>query len=427
MKKSEHTPENEKAAKEIMTDFFISYVNKPENLSDWEWLKNKLCEHLADKPPSEIENFCEELFQTQSRIDELTADICSAEKSEYRAEIWMYQKLLTEFAEDDEEYFQNLCCNDRILTEINEWLVHIADELKRINFEKNRMSYDDDDLDEFENDFFRQEYFFPVKNLKKSSRKKILTKESIGNSLNKSIFNQFQRTAKTDLGHIDLRGRDFDEIAVRIGKNAALNGVGGIAVTTMLTIVMQGGFRRAGVKEIINLLLKTGASQSLRTVTSGALKVIAEKGTIPILTKSTPLVVIAALAGIAIESSKIIWKYERGQIGIMEAMDRIGRISTSVIFAVGFGSVGGVIGVAAFSLIPVAGPLIGGIIGSLIGELSGNLLGGKLGNFSYSKAKKLISVVSNAIKVDAQFLKVEPSFSTVLTPTKLKRKNLLSR
>ena len=281
------------------------------------------------------------------------------------------------------------------------------------------MSYDDEDLEFFDEDFGG--IIFPRgTNEKNSSRKKFLTKESMGNSLNKSIFNQFQRTAKTDLGHVDLRGRDFDEIAMGIGRNAALNGVGGIAVTTVLTVVMQGGLRQARLKDLMSLLMKTGASQSLRTAASGALKVIAEKGTIPILTRTTPVIVIAALAGIAIESSKIIWQCRRGEIGVMEAMDKIGRISTSIIFAVGFGAAGAMVGVAAFSVIPFAGPVVSGIVGSLIGEMSGNLISAKVGNFSYDKAKEIVSVVGNFIKEDIRML--EETNSSVPNKNKVKRK-----
>lgn len=423
MNNPENISSNEKYAKEVMTDFFISYLEKNSNTSDEDWLKNKISEHLPEMPKNEVENFCDELFFCLKDFDETTEDILSNHNSNYRSEIWMYKKLLKNFSEENEEHFQNLCCKNEILFDINNWLAEVSDDLKKIKFERDKLHYDDEDFEEFDNDFWSYRNF--SSGTENISRKKFLTKESVGNSLNKSIFNQFQRTAKTDLGHVDLHGRDFDDIAMKIGKNAALNGVGGIAVTTVLTVVMQGGFRRASLKEVMNLLIKTGAAQSLRTVTSGALKVIAEKGAVPILTRTTPVIVIAALAGIAVESSKVVWQYEKGQIGILEAMDRIGRVSTSIIFAVGFGSVGGILGVAAFSVVPVAGPLIGGIIGSLIGELSGNLLGGKFGNFSYNSAKKIVNVVGNVIKEDIKLVENVNPVSLKKNKIKLKQKNLL--
>ena len=79
-------------------------------------------------------------------------------------------------------------------------------------------------------------------------------------------------------------------------------------------------------------------------------------------------------------------------------------MTTAAIFSVGFATAGRLAGIAAFSVIPVAGPVVGGIVGSLLGELTGSLVGGKVGDLPYTKAKQIFTVFSDIVKVDQKII-----------------------
>ena len=285
------------------------------------------------------------------------------------------------------------------------WLAEILDYLNKINFDdEEKFFYEEEDFEDFSYD--DKKISSAKKSANKIKDKKFLTKEAVGNNLHKALANQVQRTLRTDLGHLNLKSHDIDDLAMSLGKNAALNGVGGMAVTTLLTVIMQSGFKSKGKAEIIKLLMQSGTTQGIKTATAGALKVVAEKGLLPVLNRTTPLIVIATLSVIMIESFKIIIQREKGKINSLEAADKIGRVTTAAIFSVGFATAGRVAGIAVFSLIPLAGPVVGGIVGSLIGELTGSIIGGKIGDFSYTKAKNLFAVFNDVVKLDTKAIAI---------------------
>ena len=391
---------NEVTAKKIMTDFLISYIDKPKKFDDRAWLTEKISEHLPSFSRPKIEIVVEDIFKNSATQNFFLEDVYKSAEHECTPEIWMYKKILIASASSDENFLQELFEKNKILQDINLWLLETLDDLKKINFDaEGQIFFDEDRFEEISGD--RKNFNQPSKSKKNfKSDKNFLTKEAVGNNLNKALLNQFQRSLKTDLGHLNLKTHDLDDLAMSFGKNAALNGVGGIAVTTMLAVIMQSGLKSKSRTEILKILMQAGSAQGIKTATAGALKVVAEKNLLPILSRTTPLIVIATLAGIVIESFKIIMQREKGKLTSLEAADKIGRVTTAAIFSVGFATAGRIAGLAAFSVIPVAGPVVGGIVGSLIGEIAGSLIGGKVGDFSYTKAKNIVSVLTDFMKLD---------------------------
>ena len=119
MSSLENTPLNEKFAKEVMTDFFVSCLEKSPDISEKDWLKNQISKYLTDTPRKEIENFSEELFRTLKNFDDLAEDICNPHNGAYRPEIWMYRKLLQTCSEKNMEHLKNLCDLDELLSDVN--------------------------------------------------------------------------------------------------------------------------------------------------------------------------------------------------------------------------------------------------------------------------------------------------------------------
>lgn len=185
------------------------------------------------------------------------------------------------------------------------------------------------------------------------------------------------------------------DLAKHIGKNASLAGMQAAVITTGFNLaakVLSG--EKIDADETIELALTTGADAGVKAATAGALKVGAEKGVISVLPKGTPISVIANIACLGIENIKILGKVANGELTMTQALDKMGRTSTSMVYGMGWGATGGVLGATALSWIPVVGPVVGGLIGGMVGYMAGS----KVGDSIYSGLSKVGSVAKSAAK-----------------------------
>lgn len=185
------------------------------------------------------------------------------------------------------------------------------------------------------------------------------------------------------------------ELAINIGKQAAVAGMAGAAMGAgfhLAAKVFQGEEIKAS--EVVEVALKTGATTGITCAAAGALKVGVEKGMVPVLAKGTPIGVLTTIVSIGIENAKIMKKFVDGEIGGIKAIDLMARTTTAVAGGIAAAAEGAAIGAAALSFIPIAGTLVGGIIGGTIGYMAGS----KVGNAIYSGVKKIAGVAKTAVK-----------------------------
>lgn len=185
------------------------------------------------------------------------------------------------------------------------------------------------------------------------------------------------------------------ELAINIGKQAAVAGMAGAAMGAgfhLAAKVFQGEEIKAS--EVVEVALKTGATTGITCAAAGALKVGVEKGLVPVLAKGTPIGVLTTIVSIGIENVKIMKKFVDGEIGGIKAIDLMARTTTAVVGGIAAAAEGAAIGAAALSFIPIAGTLVGGIIGGTIGYMAGS----KVGNAIYSGVKKIAGVAKTAVK-----------------------------
>lgn len=359
------------SADEILQEFLLSYLSRDEKISEKQWLAEKLSEFMPKTSAKEIEKFTEKILDGVKQTNGFIIDAQTSAALSYNPETWFYKKLMENFS--DGNFFDLICEKDQMLSDINQWLISSGRQFQNL-----------------ENDDFLTNSSSKITEEKEAStiqtpqRNSIVTKDSLRQNLVKSMLVQYQKTMRTDLGHITA-GRDFNDVAFNLSRNAALNGVGGIALTTGLSLILRGSINSMERREILKFLVTSGTNTGLRSAVAGALKVGAERGMLPIITRATPAAILTGLATLGIENSKIAYNYARGELNGWQAIDNAGRISTSTIYALGFGVKGAAIGAASFAVIPLAGPFIGGLIGGVVG----NILGEKLGNFSYERAKSL--------------------------------------
>lgn len=185
------------------------------------------------------------------------------------------------------------------------------------------------------------------------------------------------------------------ELALNIGKNAGLVGVQSALITTGFDLVSKAVKGEViDSDETIELALKTGADSGLKAVVSGTLKVGVEKEIINIIPKGTPAGVIANIACLGIENAKILSKVATNELSMSQALEQMGRTSTSMVYGLGWGATGMEIGAGLFSCIPVVGTVVGGIVGGMVGYMAGS----EFGNEVYSGVKKVKNVATSTAR-----------------------------
>lgn len=185
------------------------------------------------------------------------------------------------------------------------------------------------------------------------------------------------------------------DLALQIGKNAGLAGVQAAAITTGFSLAAQ-VIAGEGVDadETIEQALKTGADAGVKAAATGALIVASEKEIIRLIPVGTPVASIANIVCVSIENIKILSKLATGELTMAQALDQMGRTSVSMMYSLGWGATGMLIGATALSVVPVVGPVVGGLIGGLIGGMAGS----KFGETVYDGIKSVGKGVVNVVK-----------------------------
>lgn len=187
------------------------------------------------------------------------------------------------------------------------------------------------------------------------------------------------------------------ELALNIGKQAAFAGVAGAALGTGVYLAEKAWRgEKITADEVIDVALTTGADAGVKAAAAGALTVAVRRGFISIIPKGTPAGMLANIAAVGIENAKIAGKYFAGEISGKEALDRMGRTSTAMMYGLNYAATGWAIGSAVGSLLPL--PIVGSVIGGFIGSTVGYIAGSKIGNAMYSGAKKLVSGAKKVVK-----------------------------
>lgn len=194
---------------------------------------------------------------------------------------------------------------------------------------------------------------------------------------------------KEDWNHFKTK-----ELTVSIAKNAGIAGIQAAVITTGLDMARRAiSGEEFDADETIELALRTGTDAGIKAAATGAVKVGIEKGIISAIPKGTPVGVIANIVCVGIENVKILGKVASGELTMTQALDRMGRITTTIVYGLGWGATSSLIGAAALAWIPVVGPVIGGFVGGMVGYMAGS----KFGEVVYNTGKKIASTAKKAV------------------------------
>lgn len=206
---------------------------------------------------------------------------------------------------------------------------------------------------------------------------------------------QLETQEKGVLPSNDWNTYNTKELALNISKNAGMVGLQSALIFTGFDLVaktVKG--EHINESETIELALRTGVDSGIKAAMAGAIKVGSEKGIITIIPKGTPVGIITNIACMGIENAKTLAKVASGELTTSQALDQMGRTSTAMVYGLGWGATGVVMGAAAFAWIPIVGAVVGGIAGGMVGYMAGS----QFGNAIYSGLKEVGSAVRSAAK-----------------------------
>ncbi|MBS5399683.1 MAG: hypothetical protein KHY08_11360 [Lachnospiraceae bacterium] len=221
---------------------------------------------------------------------------------------------------------------------------------------------------------------------------KPLTKDEV-----KKLQIEAQETGK--IPRTDWNIYNTRELALNLGKQAGMAGVQAALVTTGIDLAARAlqGEEIEG-SEVVATAIKAGADTGVKAAAGGALTVASQKGVLSVLPPGTPAGTIAKIACVGIENVKIMWKVAKGELTLSEAMEHMGRTTTSMVAGMSCAGVGAGIGAAALSFIPVIGPIAGGLIGGIAGYAAGSKVGETVFNGAKKIARKGKELVGRAVE-----------------------------
>ncbi len=392
---------------EFLEDIFRQYVEKDSSVTDEEFLKKMFADKLPKMPEKKIDAMCQEIFDTNRDIENFLESVKNSPGYDNATQNWFCEKIKSSINTGDYEFIQMLCLQNEILDMINHNAVQFSNDFKKIGLVQ---SPDGKDFLSSEEILFKKNS--SEKNITPASTN--IHKVAFDTGIKKSLMTQYKRIMNLDFSTISVRA-DISTVATNLSRNAAMTGVCGMALTTGISLLLKSNAMKQNFSKF---LIKTGATDSLRVIVTGALKVGAERRILPLLTRTTPMLTLTAVALIAVESSKTMIQYVNGEIKCLEALNQVSKVSTSAICSVIFGIQGALFGAAAIAAVPVASPLVGAFIGEFIGTMAGY----EIGRISYTNLKTLLMNAQNILTANYGILDVITNEAIMLTN---KRKKLV--
>lgn len=209
--------------------------------------------------------------------------------------------------------------------------------------------------------------------------------------LDKETVKQLQKEAQEKglLPEDNWNSYNTRELAVQLGKNAAVAGLQGAVIGTGFHLASKlfSGEEIDG-DEVLQTALTTGADAGVKSAAAGALTV-AGRGSGPLsklIPAGTAVGTIANIACVAVENIKVLGKVATGELTMAEGLDRMGQTSTAMYCGIACAPGVAAFGAAVLSWIPLIGPVVGGLLGGILGYTAGS----EFGETVFNGAKKAV-------------------------------------
>ena len=388
-------------------EFFDEYAAKPDSMTDEDFLRQMLARRLPKVSEDKIDDMCQEILDSNRDMKNFLDEAKKSLAYENATQNWFCEKIKDTLDAGDYALIQRLCIQSEILDAINISSLQISNDLHMID---EGHYHDKTNLPPADGMLSKE----PSTEKKAALTTTNVHQAAFDTGVKRSILTQYKKMMHLDFANLSIK-TDVSSIATNLSRNAALTGICGMALTTGLTVL----FKSSAVKQnFARLIVKTGTTDSLRVLVTGALKVGAERRILPLLTRTTPMIALTAVALIAVESSKTMIQYVNGEIKCLEALNQVSKVSTSAICAVAFGIQGALIGAATFAAVPIVAPAVGAFMGELIGTMAGY----EVGRISHENLKTLLMNAKNLLTAEFGILDMLTNETLTLTN---KRKKMI--
>lgn len=391
---------NYKKIGELLENVFKEYAAKENSMTDEEFLRQMFARHLPKISEEKIDEMCQEILESNRNMENFLEEAKKSPAYENATQNWFCEKIKDSLGGGDYALIQRLCMENEILDAINSNSIQISNDFDKFA-EASMNKKDSSSVGEI----ISQESHTEKKAASTSAAN--VHQAAFDTGVKKSIMTQYKKMMQLDFANLGVR-TDISTVAASLSRNAALTGICGMSLTVGLSVL----FKSSAVKQnFARFILKTGTTDSLRVLVTGALKVGAERRILPLLTRATPMIALTAVALIAVESSKTIIQYVNGEIKCLEALNQVSKVSTSAICAVAFGIQGALVGAATFAAVPIAAPTVGAFMGELVGTMAGY----EVGRVSHANLKTFLINAKNILSADYGILEMLTNETLTLT------------
>jgi hypothetical protein len=193
------------------------------------------------------------------------------------------------------------------------------------------------------------------------------------------------------------------EIAKRIGKQALIGaglvaGFHGVRVFGRRVWNNLLGKKNpplsADLQDFFQSSVKSSAHVGIQVAVSGAIVVSARNGWLGAVLKNSPAGRLASMAYLGMENAKVLFKLAKGELTGMEAVDAMGKTTTSLAISMAAAGAGMVQGAALGVVFGPVGVFVGGLVGGIVGGMAGS----KIGEHIYEGGKKIVKTAVDVVR-----------------------------
>lgn len=153
----------------------------------------------------------------------------------------------------------------------------------------------------------------------------------------------------------------------------------------------------ADLQDFFESSLKSSAHVGVQVAVSGAIVVSARNGWLGAVLKNSPAGRLASMAYLGMENAKVLFKLAKGELTGMEAVDAMGKTTTSLAISMAGAVQGATLGAAYGTVFGPVGTIVGGLVGGIVGGMAGS----KIGEYIYEGGKSIVKTAVNVVSSTA--------------------------
>ncbi|KWO11893.1 hypothetical protein WM26_16100 [Burkholderia cepacia] len=148
------------------------------------------------------------------------------------------------------------------------------------------------------------------------------------------------------------------------------------------------------MREFFDSSLDSAGQAGVGVAVAGAALVAARSGWLGKALKATPAGRVAAIASVALEQAKVLYKFGKGEMSGVETLDALGNVTATTVASIGLAGEGAAVGAALGTVFGPVGTVSGGIIGGMVGGFAGSVIGDAV----YKGAKAIVKTARPVIE-----------------------------